>query len=474
MKKRTTFKMLSFAFTLIFSSAKIFALAPSITVTELTVPSFTANVNETKSEKIHVSGENLTEAIVLNLSGDASMFELSSNSIPQTSGTAASTEISITYKPTAPGSHSATLTLSSASAENVTRTLNGAAVWKPLAAPVAVNFSSPTGTGFTANWETVAGATEYELNVYTKANVNTYASDLFFSEYVLGSANNKAAEIYNGTGAPVLLSAYKVSLFTDGASTTSNNLTLPSKLLQHNDVYVVYHSSSVQKIKDVGDVAVNVYNFDGNDALVLKKGTTVKDCIGQVGFNPGTEWAANGVSTKDKTLVRKPTIHSGNANATSAFDPSVEWIQFDKDNFDNLGSHSMDLSTTNLTPILGSPFTVTDGTSKALSGLNAATTYYYTVKAKNANVTSPVSNEILASTMSTKNCFPLVESPLVVSVVNASIKFNSPSGQSVEVYNAVGQKIINKITIEGANVIPVSARGVVIVKVGNRIAKVIL
>ena len=33
------------------------------------------------------------------------------------------------------------------------------------------------------------------------------ASELFFSEYVEGAGNDKALEIYNGTGAPVDLSA---------------------------------------------------------------------------------------------------------------------------------------------------------------------------------------------------------------------------------------------------------------------------
>ena len=30
--------------------------------------------------------------------------------------------------------------------------------------------------------------------------------------------------------------------------------------------------------------------FNGDDAVVLRKGTTVLDVIGQIGFDPGTEW----------------------------------------------------------------------------------------------------------------------------------------------------------------------------------------
>ncbi|MFO1515441.1 MAG: lamin tail domain-containing protein [Lysobacterales bacterium] len=40
-------------------------------------------------------------------------------------------------------------------------------------------------------------------------------ADLFFSEYVEGSSNNKALEIYNGTAAPIDLSVgqYKVQIY---------------------------------------------------------------------------------------------------------------------------------------------------------------------------------------------------------------------------------------------------------------------
>src|SRR5687768_5427098 len=47
------------------------------------------------------------------------------------------------------------------------------------------------------------------------------ATDLFFSEYIEGSSNNKALEIYNGTAAPVNLGAlgYKVEMYFNGAVT---------------------------------------------------------------------------------------------------------------------------------------------------------------------------------------------------------------------------------------------------------------
>ena len=77
----------------------------------------------------------------------------------------------------------------------------------PPNAPNATAATNQTSTGFTANWDAVSSATGYNLDVYTKTTEDN-ASDLFISEYVEGSSNNKGIEIYNGTGASVDLSSY--------------------------------------------------------------------------------------------------------------------------------------------------------------------------------------------------------------------------------------------------------------------------
>lgn len=51
--------------------------------------------------------------------------------------------------------------------------------------------------------------------------------------------------------------------------------------------------------------------FNGNDAILLKKGTLVVDSFGQVGVDPGAAWNVGGVTTLDKTLHRKSTITQG-------------------------------------------------------------------------------------------------------------------------------------------------------------------
>ena len=54
------------------------------------------------------------------------------------------------------------------------------------------------------------------------------------------------------------------------------------------------------------------------------------------------------------------------------------------------------------------------------------------------------------------------------------INFGATAGEVVEVYNTMGQKVFNTLAAEGQNEVAVSLRGVAIVKVGNRVGKVIL
>ena len=57
---------------------------------------------------------------------------------------------------------------------------------------------------------------------------------------------------------------------------------------------------------------------------------------------------------------------------------------------------------------------------------------------------------------------------------NGNVVLTEIAGRSVEIYNSIGQRLISTKTLEGVNTIPVSTRGVVLVKVDNRITRVIL
>ena len=191
-------------------------------------------------------------------------------------------------------------------------------------------------------------------------------TDLFISEYIEGSSNNKAIEIYNGTGAAVDLAAagYNLQVFFNGATSAGLTITLTGTVAA-GDVYVVAHGSANAAILAQADQTNSSSWFNGDDAIVLRKGTTVIDAIGQVGFDPGSEWGAGLTSTFDNTLRRKATTCAGDPNGSDAFDPSVEWDGYATDTFDGLGAHTANCGTANqeVTVTCGSTLFVLQGTA---------------------------------------------------------------------------------------------------------------
>lgn len=173
--------------------------------------------------------------------------------------------------------------------------------------------------------------------------VNLRPKDVLISEYIEGSSFNKAIEIYNGTGKDIDLSQYTLELYSNGAATASNKVTLAGTL-KHGDVYVLYHKDANEAIKVKGDlVATNVINFNGDDAVVLRKSGQVIDSIGQVGFDPGTSWGTT-VKTADMTLLRKTSVITGDTNISDEFIPEAEWTALPKDDASNLGLYTGETS----------------------------------------------------------------------------------------------------------------------------------
>ncbi|MCB9445919.1 MAG: ExeM/NucH family extracellular endonuclease [Ardenticatenaceae bacterium] len=209
--------------------------------------------------------------------------------------------------------------------------------------------SSGTGSGTAANWRID------EVNIFEGTPPPPPSGTLFFSEYIEGSSLNKAVEIFNGTGGPVDLSTYTVELYSNGAASPSASVAL-SGSLANGDVFVMANSAASAAILAVTDLTNNsVINFNGDDAIVLRNSGVVVDVIGQVGFDPGSEWGAGLVSTQDNTIRRQPQICTGDTNPNDAFDPALEWDGFALDTFDGLGSHTADCVAT------GQPLPLTEG-----------------------------------------------------------------------------------------------------------------
>ncbi|WP_067726557.1 5'-nucleotidase C-terminal domain-containing protein [Oceanobacillus damuensis] len=168
----------------------------------------------------------------------------------------------------------------------------------------------------------------FSLTAAAESNDVT-AEDLFISEYMEGSSHNKAIEIYNGTGSEVELSEYSLELYSNGASLASQTMELTGTL-QHGDVLVLANSGADSKILEQADILNDsVINFNGDDAFSLSKNDNVIDILGEIGeqLDPG----------EDVTLVRQPSITA----PAEAYDEG-QWIDYAKDTFAYLGSHTMD------------------------------------------------------------------------------------------------------------------------------------
>ena len=177
-----------------------------------------------------------------------------------------------------------------------------------------------------------------------------FSQDLFFSEYAEGSSNNKYLEIYNPTNTQIDLSAYAYPNANNGSDGTHEywNDFDEGAVIPAGGVYVIAHPSANQSIKDEAD-ELHSYLSNGDDGYALVKGTesayTIIDVIGDFGADPGSGWDVAGVSnaTKDRTLVRKSTVYSGNRywdSSRGTTTENSEWVVNAKDDWSELGQHT--------------------------------------------------------------------------------------------------------------------------------------
>jgi hypothetical protein len=188
-------------------------------------------------------------------------------------------------------------------------------------------------------------------------------SQLFISEYVEGWSNNKALEIYNPTDQAIDLSQYMVIRYSNGASFVGPESGVQlTGTIQPYDVYVAVLDKRVEggtgQDAPVWDSLqaradgfyCEDYNtskamyFNGNDAVVLAKGTLgdisnsqLMDVFGKIGEDPDdgtyTGWTTEtpyvgvGVDiTTDHSLIRKPAVKSGVTQYNiSEFNALAEW-----------------------------------------------------------------------------------------------------------------------------------------------------
>jgi len=200
---------------------------------------------------------------------------------------------------------------------NGTGTASTTFSWTPTAAQTGVyhvTFSATDDDGTT------------DRGVQITVRDGNLATDLFISEYIEGTSNNKAIEIFNGTGASVDLSAgsYVLRLYANG-STTPSSISLTGSVAD-GDVYVIANTSASNAVLAQADQTSGSLTFNGNDAVALAKNDANIDVVGTIGSSDNFGL--------DVTKVRKSTVFQG----TTTYD-SAEWDDYAVNTFSYLGNH---------------------------------------------------------------------------------------------------------------------------------------
>ncbi|MDP8233072.1 MAG: lamin tail domain-containing protein, partial [Candidatus Zophobacter franzmannii] len=191
-------------------------------------------------------------------------------------------------------------------------------------------------------------------------------ADIFISEYIEGSSNNKYIEVFNGTGGEVDLSDYKLQRYSNGGSSTSSNILLSGTLA--DGACIVYQNSSAGLTLPDGVTAINnsAVGYNGDDAMALYKISTdsLVDIFGRIGTDPGSAWIGDGgYSTANKTLVRKSSVITGITTNPPITDPlsasfptlTTEWDLYATDTASYLGSHTMTPVSADA-PVISNPY----------------------------------------------------------------------------------------------------------------------
>ncbi len=225
-------------------------------------------------------------------------------------------------------------------------------------------------------------------------------------------------------------------------------------------------------------------DFSGTNPIIY--GTSAESTLNRVFkiTDTGASSTATTLATATANYIYRGICFAPQAPATISV---AEGTNFNMAaNVGSVATQAITVSGSNLSSSIGLAFTGTDAAlfsidNNSLSQTGGAATITFTPAAKGS-----FSASLVLTSGSTTLSIPLsgsssgytslskTETSLLVSVENNKLIFSAQAGQTIEVFNAVGQKLIHKQAVEGMNSLPVSAKGVVMLKVANRIAKVIL
>ncbi len=240
---------------------------PTIIADPTTVGAFTTEVGTPVTATVNVTGENLTGGITATVSGtNADYFSTTMNG----------SELTITYNPAEAGEHTATLTLSSEGARNVTIDLSGTAT-APAVPTITVNPATLTinaalGETKTASFTVTGANLEGDITVAPSEGFSVSQNTIAAADAATGATVTvtyvapTTAETKTGT----------ITLTSDGAqdktvtvnasaSEITYDFTVEPESLDFGEVYVGQSNILAVTIKNNGNDNINpVFTFNNN------------------------------------------------------------------------------------------------------------------------------------------------------------------------------------------------------------------
>ncbi len=234
---------------------------PVITVDPATVEAFTTEVGTPVTATVNVAGENLTGDITATVSGDDAFTAVLENGV-----------LTITYNPTAAGNHTATVTLSSTSAQDVAIALTGTAT----APDYAVTISDNTG------------AHNYGNVLVNSSNVWTLT--------ITNNGTQTVTPTLSGIEAP-FSTTYTATALAAGESATISINYAPTELGEHSNTITI-------SFPEAGD-AIAAYTCELSGKAVDES------------YDPSDENEVVKLVTVDKRSIYEPAfIDNANGNTT--------------------------------------------------------------------------------------------------------------------------------------------------------------
>ena len=225
--------------------------------------------------------------------------------------------------------------------------------------------------------------------VCSSISVLAQCDQIFISEYIEGSRNNKALELYNPTDKAIDLKDYRLTRWSNGSavwspqysdklSGTIEPLSTFNLVIDRTDTNGgSFDTAAAAQLLNKADLLLSKdYNtsfsmsFNGDDALSLdiidpnprdpSNPYLPIDIFGKIGERPRLGGSSRTIGwsdsfphssglglwcTIDKTLIRKKSIVSGVSANPANFNPKSEWEVFPRNTFDSFGIHACDCET---------------------------------------------------------------------------------------------------------------------------------